>query len=395
MKSNYKILLITDNHNPAGGGAEKYFFILKHALQQRAGLMVHSLGFASEEIIDKDTTLLRETPSKLLRYWWRLVFNPVKYFQIKRAIKNFDPDVIHLHNVKKYTISLLKAVRGYKVIQTVHDFTPICPTGWNLHRDLQPCSTGLTAKCFWQHKRNGNPLIYLGQLYAYLRTRALLKQTVTKFIAPSPILAEYLNKNHFHQTVYLPPFRKASRAIDYENQQPQHFLYVGQLGKHKGVDEMIDEFALACARQPNLVLSVAGAGERETELKHKVKKISMEKNINFLGWENPEKLYDTAVAVIFSSIGMESFGLVLTEAMQHGRAILGTNRGPTAWLVEHEETGLLYDPLKKGDLAAAILQIANDMQLANEMGRKGFAKVNRMLTNEEIMKEMEFIYRTI
>lgn len=394
MKSIYKILLITDNHNPAGGGAEKYFFILKNALQQRPGLLVHSLSFGPEEIIDKDTTLLRETPIKLLRFWWRLMFNPIKYFQLKKAIKNFNPDVIHLHNIKKYTVSLLKAVHGYKVVQTVHDFTPICPTGWNLHQNLQPCDTGLTVNCFWQHKRH-NAFIYLGQLYAFLRTRALLKKTVKKFIAPSPLLADYLKKNAFHKTIYLPPFRQPQAQITFANMQARHFLYVGQLGKHKGVDELIDEFALACQQSSNLVLNIAGSGEREHALKQKVSRLGLENNIHFLGWANPENLYDEAVAVIFASIGLESFGLVLTEAMQHGRAILGTNRGPTAWLVENHETGLLYDPLKKGDLAAQILLLANHQHLAEKMGRKGFEKVNRMMTNDEIIQEMEYIYRTL
>jgi len=39
-----KVLMITDTHDPRRGGAEKYFFRLKNALNKE-GIQVYSLGF--------------------------------------------------------------------------------------------------------------------------------------------------------------------------------------------------------------------------------------------------------------------------------------------------------------------------------------------------------------
>jgi glycosyltransferase involved in cell wall biosynthesis len=382
LKHIMKILLITDNHNPDGGGAEKYFFTLKSELHKRAEINTLSLGFGPEAKTGVDYVVLAETPSRLMRLCWRMFFHRKKYLELKDAIAKINPDVIHLHNVKKYTVSLLKAVQGYKVIQTVHDYGSICPTGWNLHNDLTPCSTGLRLRCFWQHKRKMNSVIYLGLLFAFLRMKTLLKKFSSQFIAPSPLLADYLKRDHFNSPIYLPPFRYQNASISFQKMQPQHFLYVGQLGKHKGVDMLIDEFYLAVQKNKNLMLKIVGQGTEETALRQQVTALKLEKNITFIGWTKPDSLYEECTAVIFPSIGLEAFGLVLTEAMNYGRAIIGSNRGPTAWLVDNNKTGLLYDPLKQGDLAEKILQLASSISTAETYGRAGFEKLQSFMNNE-------------
>jgi glycosyltransferase involved in cell wall biosynthesis len=384
-----KILLISDTQTQTGG-AELQFYHLKNALQKRPNITVRSLVFGTPPSNSGDAIVLKETACKVSRQWWRMFLHPLKYLEIKRAIETFKPDVIHLHNVKKYTIALLKAVRQYPVIQTVHDFSPICPTGWNLHAHGQPCTTGFQANCFWQHKRDYNVLVYLGLVFSFHRMRKLLKQTVKKFIAPSPMLEHYLRLNQFGATVYLPPFIKQQEPPTYSDMRADHFLYVGQLEIQKGVDILIDEFALACQQNKNLVLKVAGLGSQEISLKEKVK----QKNIVFLGWANPDKLYEECMAVIFASVGLESFGMVITEAMAKGRAVIGSNRGPTTWLIDDEKTGLLFDPLVKGDLSAKIIKLSNQFELAERFGKQGYEKSKTFLNEESIIDDIITLYES-
>src|SRR5690349_18797859 len=101
-----KVLLITDNHTREGGGAEKHFFTLKQALKNYSGIQVTSLGFGSCVHPQKDERVLSETSFKAFRQLWRLFLNPLKYWQIRTAINQIRPDIIHIHNLKKYTPSL-------------------------------------------------------------------------------------------------------------------------------------------------------------------------------------------------------------------------------------------------------------------------------------------------
>lgn len=391
-----KILLITDTHTTDGGGAEKYFFTLKKLLQERGDLTVHSLGFGAQQEQAPNSTVLTETPSKLLRQFWRMFFNPSKYFEIKKAIEEIKPDLIHLHNVKKYTISLLTAIQDYPVVQTVHDYSPICPTGWNVHENLEPCETGLSAKCFWRHKRQYGGAAYLALLFSFFRMNKLLKKHVKKFISPSPLLEHYLRLNHFGATIYLPPFRNENASTAFTKIRADHFLYIGQLETQKGVEVLIQEFALACEKNNALILKIAGTGSQAEALKQTVKELNLDKNIFFLGWVNDtEQLYRESLALIFPSIGLESFGLVITEAMSYARPVIGSDRGPTKWLVDNEETGLLFDPLAKGDLAEKILRLADNKKLAEKFGQQALSKLNAFLTDENIIDKMLTVYSTI
>ncbi len=388
-----KVLLITDTQTQTGG-AELQFQHLKKVLQRRAELSVSSMVFGREAAPSADTIVIKETSSKWLRQWWRMFLQPFKYREIKRAIEVTQPDVIHLHNVKKYTISLLKALRQYPVVQTVHDFSPICPTGWNLHSDGQPCVTGFQAACFWQHNRGYNPLTYLALVFSFQRMRKLLKQTVRKFIVPSPLLEHYLRRNHFGATLYLPPFIKQQPSPTYSDVRQDHFLYVGQLEIQKGVDILVAEFALACQQNKNLVLKIAGVGSQKNALQEKVKAEKLEKNIIFLGWAAPDKLYEECMAVIFPSVGLESFGMVITEAMAKGRAVIGSDRGPTTWLIDQENTGLLFDPLVKGDLCAKIIKLSNQPELAERYGKQGYQKSKLLLNEPRIVEDIITLYRS-
>ncbi|MCK5108037.1 MAG: glycosyltransferase, partial [Nanoarchaeota archaeon] len=122
-----KLLLFTDNYNPNGGGAEKVFFNLIKEFKKE-NIKVNSFGFGSNNTENKNYKIIKETKYLFFRHFWRLFFNVSKYIQIRRYVKKINPDVIHIHNINKYTPSLLLALRGFNVIQTVHDYSLICPT---------------------------------------------------------------------------------------------------------------------------------------------------------------------------------------------------------------------------------------------------------------------------
>lgn len=388
-----KILLITDTYQPEKGGAEKYFFKLKNMLQSRQELEVFSLGFGPKKTIGKDFVILPETSFKLLRHCWRMFFNPIHYFLLRHWILKIKPDVIHLHNINKYTISLLKAVKGFPLIQTTHDFSFVCPMQWNVHQNLKPCLTGFHANCWQEHKRNVNYFSYFLRLFAFLRKKKYLKKSINQFIAPSTILKNYLMQQGFNNISFIPPFIEKKEFPDFEKMQPQHFLYIGQLEKQKGVNCLIEEFALACNKNKNIILKIVGHGREKKVLKQRVNQLNLQERIHFIDWTNdPSVFYQECSAVIFPSIGLESFGLVITEAMAQARAVIGSNRGPTLELIEDGKTGLLFDPLQKGQLAEKILLIAKQPDLAQCYGQQGWNKLQECWNDDTVLEEILKVY---
>jgi len=208
-----RILLITDNHI-LFGGAENYFFDLKNRLKALPDFQVYSLGFGPKEIRGDDFLVLKSLRSKLGKFVGRILFHPMIYFKLRNYVKKINPDVIHLHNTKQYTASLLPAIKSYPVVQTIHDFSYICPNAQNIHRNNEPCPSGLRKACFWQHQIKYNKLAYLCLIFVFLKTRNHCQKIIKKYIAPSPYLASYLKNNQFHDVTIIPPFTvKKSKSI--------------------------------------------------------------------------------------------------------------------------------------------------------------------------------------
>lgn len=388
-----KIVLITDNHTPTGG-AENYFFALKEKLKNHPEMTVFSMGFGQREEVGSDYYVLPAAKSQLAKLFWRVALHPFVYFKLRKQLKKIRPDVIHLHNVKQHSLAVLHAIKPYPVVQTMHDFSVICPSAQNIHRDGNPCATGLRLQCFWQHQVKHNRGVYLALVYAFCALRRQLRKTVSQFIAPSPLLVEYLKKNRFEAAIYIPPFKTDKPENLSAAATPTHFLFAGNLGKHKGVYVLLEEFALACQQRPDLMLTIAGTGPEAAAMQSQARAWGIEKNLRFLGWQtNIQALYTESSAVIFPSLGLESFGLVMTEAMGHARPVIGTARGTCAWLIEHEHTGLLFDPLKKGELAKHILQLANQPEFAKTLGLNGYKKWQGMMDNEESLRQIIEVYR--
>lgn len=374
MSSFLRILLVTDHHSNKGGGAEKYFFTLKEKLRQQPGISVISMGFGENISCTASEIILSDPASRPRRQFWNMFRHPLIYRTLKDTISEIRPDMIHLHNIRRHTPALLQACRGYSVIQTVHDFAPICPTMTNIHRNGSPCHTGWRPGCMFQHTGHYPAPLYPGLLYSFLRMRKLLKQTVRHFIAPSPLLADYLQKNGFSPVTVIPPFLPDLHEPVCRTSDGINFLFVGRLSAMKGADHLLQAFGMACQIRQDLVLRLAGEGPLRNSLEKWVQKNRLEKNIIFLGKINDSAqlnaLYDAATAVIFPSIGMESFGLVLTEAMQRGCPVIAAKTGAAPWLIRHGQNGLLCDPLEKGSLARQILFLADHPGIACQYGRE-------------------------
>jgi len=152
---------------------------------------------------------------------------------------------------------------------------------------------------------------------------------------------------------------------------------------------LLDEFALAVQEKKRLTLTLAGAGQEEMNLRRRIKELKLEDHIFISGWqEKLDSYYETCAAVIFPSLWMEAFGLVMTEAMSHARPIIGSNRGSPLWLIEDKQTGLIFDPLKKGDLAEKMLQVAGNIEWIKQVGKNGYDKLQRFSDNGEVLRQI-------
>lgn len=124
-----------------------------------------------------------------------------------------------------------------------------------------------------------------------------------------------------------------------------------------------------------LTLTIVGAGNDEEFLHSLSVELGIAQRVQFLGWVEHNQLgelYDEAMMVVVPSRWPEPFGMVGLEALLRQRPVIASEVGGGIpdWL-EDGETGLLFPVNDEASLARAIDRLAEDSQLASELGRRG------------------------
>jgi phosphatidylinositol alpha-mannosyltransferase len=113
----------------------------------------------------------------------------------------------------------------------------------------------------------------------------------------------------------------------------KRIVFVGRLVERKGCDYLLRAVnRMVRLGETGFVVDICGRGEMEAELKRYVKEHRLEDIVNFHGFvseEDKARYLAGADVAVFPSLGGESFGIVLIEAMAAGSKVVigGDNLG--------------------------------------------------------------------
>lgn len=100
------------------------------------------------------------------------------------------------------------------------------------------------------------------------------------------------------------------------------------------------------------------------------------------------KYYQEADIFVFPSVWNEPFGIPLVEAMAMELPVVATYSGAFPEIVEEEKTGLLVERANPNALANAILQLLDNKNMRQTMGKAGRNKVVKQFTWEKISENL-------
>lgn len=390
-----RILLINDTISRYGG-AEEFCYSLKKLLENKG----HSVIIFGK----KD---LESIPSYILRF-----FDPFVYLQSYKLIKNFNPDIIHVHcisrNISPSPIIAAKKL-GKKVVMTIHDFHYYCPKTWAIYQDGKPCKFGYSKKCLYSNCKTFKegyqylPYHFFKWLKVGLHRKILIKH-VNIFTTPSIKLKKAMQfslKIPDKKIIYLPNFtipeKYEERNID--KIKSNQFLYVGRLSKEKGVQILIEAVHILINKNKlNAKLIVIGDGSERTKLEELTNLLGLKKNISFLGKlprSTLSKYYLECLAVVIPSICMETGPLVAYEAMSYHAPIIASNIGELSNHVENNKNGFLFEMRNKKMLAYYLKKLYGNIKLSKALGDEGY-KIAKIRYDKEIYyKKLMKIYKNL
>ena len=368
-----KILIITDYYQLTNG-VGVYINTLNDLLI-KAGHSVLIVVLSAKEVFNQpNLRLIIPTPLSN-KYWWFFCQNIIDFKLYKKLhcqINDFKPDLIHLQAIKQATKTILLACRGFKKIQTLHNFSLISPPPVINSRknNYDLCLGRNRLKCY---HRAGLKWRTIFLDYFLFNNLWLSKKMIKYFICPSKKLADLCRQRGLKSVIYLPHFSPFIPK-DQINFESNHILFVGRLGRVKGVDYLLSAFKLVLAKNRSLKLVIVGDGPEKTNLIKLAKDLGILNQVNFVGAVDREHLpayYQNCLAVVIPSVWQEMFGLVALEAMTFSKPVIANNVGGLPELVKDGDNGFLVERFNTQQLADRILLLAGNRQLASELGQNG------------------------
>jgi glycosyltransferase involved in cell wall biosynthesis len=178
-----------------------------------------------------------------------------------------------------------------------------------------------------------------------------------------------------------------------EDREPT-LLFLGNLGKGKGIYDLVRAFALVARLFPRLKLICGGVGNLD-EVRHLATQLDVSDRVVCPGWLNPErKNAELASGTIFILPSYaEGMPMSLLEAMSWCLPVIATPVGGIPQVVEHDVNGLLVAPGDIDGLAANITRLMKDPALRERLGAAARATIEAGFSLEEALDHLSRIYR--
>ena len=131
-----KILMVNKFLYPKGG-AETYYLKLGKELEKKGNEVQYFGMYDEKNIVGNDLNLYTKNMDfhtnniKKFLYPFKIIYSFEAKRKMKKIIKTFKPDIIHLNNINfQLTPSIIDIAYRMQVpvVQTVHDLQMICPS---------------------------------------------------------------------------------------------------------------------------------------------------------------------------------------------------------------------------------------------------------------------------
>lgn len=180
---------------------------------------------------------------------------------------------------------------------------------------------------------------------------------------------------------------------------PPKLCFVKVHYKKYGPDILLRAMVRVKERIPNIKLSIAGEGELTPLLKSMTVELGLENNVEFAGFIDNRKVYSFIrrhhFMVMPSVMESESFGVAVLESSACGRPVIASRIGGVPEVLQHEKTGILITPGSVDELAAAIIELAENPALCEELGQAGYQYVREFYDWEKSLDSMAELYERL
>jgi len=169
---------------------------------------------------------------------------------------------------------------------------------------------------------------------------------------------------------------------------------IARLGHEKGTDILLKAFAVLRKDYPHAHLLIVGDGSQLADLQALAHRLGIGDAITWAGrlsWEEAMGCLGIMDVVAVPS-RYEGFGLSAAEAMAAGLPVVGSAVDGLCEVIEDGVTGYLVPVNDDRALAARLIQLLNNPEQAQAMGKNGRDRVMRLFSIERFSESIRALY---
>jgi len=353
-----RIALVSPYDYSVPGGVNNHIGQLAREFN-RLGHEVRILVPNSEQVTDQNVISASSSviPVPFAGSIARISLDPRVYRRTKRILQEGHYDVLHLHE----------------------PLTPALPLAVLRHHDLVPqaicVGTFHACRAVSRTYYYGKPILrrFFKRLDGHIVvSEAALHYHSRYFPADYAVIPNGVDVERFH-----PDVRPMEQFVDGR----PNILFVGRLEKRKGLAHLLDAFVRVKREMPEARLIIVGAYDDLEKIPFVLQSHYLGlSDVHFVGRVTDDELaryYGTADVFCAPSTGMESFGIVLLEAMASGVPTVASDIDGYRDVMDDGVQGVLVEPEQPEALAAALVSLLRDPARRCAMGVAGREKALR------------------
>jgi glycosyltransferase involved in cell wall biosynthesis len=395
-----RILMLAQSFSPVVGGEERIVEDLSVELVRRG----HEVGVATlrqplgEPPAREDGVELHLLESSMRRIPGVSVDeersyappgpDPLAVRGLRRAIREFRPEVVHAHNWLAHAYLPLERRSGAAFVLSLHDYSLVCATKRFFYRG-RVCSGPGARKCLAhavEHYGAAKGTMIaagVGVSAPWLRRRVDMFLPVSDAVRDLSGVAEEPHRVVPNFIGELPPAPPADDPRLSALPDEPFLMYFGDVSDDKGVRLLIDAYAGLDSPPPLVLIGRPIDPMPQVPGVHAVGPLPHGLAIEALR---------RSLFAVAPSLLPESFGIVALEAAAAGKPAIASDIGGLSDIVADGETGLLVSAGDGAALRAALDRLCGDEALRVRMGKAAQARVRRLFSAEAVVPEFEAAY---
>lgn len=167
---------------------------------------------------------------------------------------------------------------------------------------------------------------------------------------------------------------------------------MGRLEPAKGYEYLIRALPAVVAREPRILLRIAGKGELLQPLEALARSLQVAEHVSFLGFTADIAGFLECSDIYIQPSLCEALPMAVLEAGAMGIPVIASDVGGVSECIRSAETGIIVPPRAPGEIARSLIEMAGSSEFRERMGTALSTRIRTSFRSDQMVESTLQLY---